>query len=73
MRTRFGWIVKLCCKSSQGIDEFRSEGGAVNESSNAVRVRIGGCWDVDIFKEMIVGVAANNYVNSRIEQHGIPR
>jgi hypothetical protein len=49
------------------------QGRVVNESSNAVRVRIGGCWDVDIFKEMIVGVAANNYGNSRIEQHGIPR
>jgi hypothetical protein len=48
-------------------------GRVVNESSNAVRVRIEGCWDVDISKEMIVGVAANNYMNSRIEKHGNSR
>jgi hypothetical protein len=48
-------------------------GRVVNESSNAVRVRIEGRWDVDIFKEMIVGVAADNYVNSRIEKHGNSR
>ena len=47
------------------------QGRVVNELSNAVRVRIGGgCWDVDIFKETIVGVTADNYVNSRIEHHG---
>jgi hypothetical protein len=48
-------------------------GRVVDESSNAVRVRIEGCWDVDIFKEMIVGIAADNYVNSRIEQSGSSR
>jgi hypothetical protein len=36
-------------------------GLVVNESGDALRFRIGGCWDVDIFKEMIVGVEADNY------------
>lgn len=36
-------------------------GLVVNESSNAFRVRIEGCWDLDIFKEMIVPVEAINY------------
>jgi hypothetical protein len=33
----------------------------VNESSDILRFRIDGRWDVDIFKEMIVGVEADNY------------
>ena len=36
----------------------------INESSNALRVRIDGRWDVDIPKEMIVRVEADN--------HGVP-
>jgi len=48
-------------------------GRVVNESSNTVRVRIEGRWDVDIFKEMIVEVAADHHVNSHIEQHGDSR
>jgi hypothetical protein len=36
-------------------------GLVVNESGDVLRFRIGGCWDVDIFKEMIVGVEADNY------------
>jgi hypothetical protein len=33
----------------------------VNESSDILRFRIDGRWDVDIFKEMIVEVEADNY------------
>jgi hypothetical protein len=47
-------------------------GRGVNESSNAVRGRFEGCWDVDTFKGMTVRVTVENYVNSRIEQHGSP-
>jgi hypothetical protein len=33
----------------------------VKESNDILRFRIDGLWDVDIFKEMIVGVEADNY------------
>jgi two-component system, chemotaxis family, chemotaxis protein CheY len=35
-------------------------GQLVRESSDALRVRIEGCWDVDIFKEMILRVDADH-------------
>ncbi|MFZ0212559.1 MAG: hypothetical protein WBE20_16245 [Candidatus Acidiferrales bacterium] len=35
-------------------------GHIVNESSNALRFRIDGRWEVDIFKEMILRVEADN-------------
>jgi CheY-like chemotaxis protein len=35
-------------------------GQALCESTNALRVRLEGCWDVDIFKEMIVRVDPDN-------------
>ena len=45
-------------------------GYVVKESSDALRVRLEGCWDIDIFKEMIVGVNADLYGNSRAVQVG---
>ena len=33
----------------------------VNESNNALRFRVDGGWDVDIYKEMILRVEADNY------------
>lgn len=36
-------------------------GLVVNESGDVLRFRIDGRWEVDIFKEMIVGVEADNY------------
>ena len=45
----------------------------VKESSDALRVRLEGCWDVDIFKEMIVGVNADLYGSSRAQQVGTSR
>ncbi len=33
----------------------------VNESSNALRFRLDGGWEVDIYKEMILRVEADNY------------
>ena len=35
-------------------------GRVVSESSIAVRFRLDGCWDVDIFKEMILRVDTDN-------------
>src|SRR6476660_8093816 len=44
-------------------------GLVVNESNNALRFRLDGCWDVDIYKEMILRVEADDYevfpLNSR--------
>src|SRR5260370_2760323 len=36
-------------------------GLVVNESNNALRFRVDGGWDVDIYKEMILRVEADNY------------
>jgi hypothetical protein len=36
-------------------------GLVVNESDDVLRFRLNGCWDVDIFKDMIVGVEADNF------------
>jgi hypothetical protein len=36
-------------------------GLVVNESNNALRFRLDGGWEVDIYKEMILRVEADNY------------
>jgi hypothetical protein len=36
-------------------------GLVVNESNNALRIRLDGVWEVDIYKEMILRVEADNY------------
>jgi hypothetical protein len=36
-------------------------GLVVSESNNALRFRLDGCWDVDIYKEMILRVEADDY------------
>jgi hypothetical protein len=36
-------------------------GLVVNESDDVLRFRLNGCWDVDISKDMIVGVEADNF------------
>jgi hypothetical protein len=41
-------------------------GLVVNESNNALRFRLDGGWDVDIFKEMILRVEADNYEASQL-------
>jgi hypothetical protein len=41
-------------------------GLVVNESNNALRFRLDGGWEVDIYKEMILRVEADNYVAFRL-------
>ena len=36
-------------------------GTIVGESDRAIRFRIGECWDIDIFKTMILAVEEENY------------
>jgi hypothetical protein len=36
-------------------------GVVVNESDNSLRFRLDGCWEVDIYKDMILRVEADNY------------
>jgi CheY-like chemotaxis protein len=43
-----------------GASRVLLRGRLVRELSNALRVRIEGCWDVDIFKEMILRVDADH-------------
>jgi hypothetical protein len=44
-----------------GKSQVPLRGQVVNESSMAVRFRLDGCWDVDIFKEMILRVEADTH------------
>lgn len=44
-----------------GKSQVPLRGQVINESSIAVRFRLDGCWDVDIFKEMILRVEADTY------------
>jgi hypothetical protein len=41
-------------------------GVVVNESNNALRFRLDGCWEVDIYKDMILRVEADNYEAFRL-------
>jgi hypothetical protein len=38
-------------------------GVILGESDQAIRFRIGECWDIDIFKTMILAVEEDNYPN----------
>lgn len=38
-------------------------GKIVGESAEAVRLRVGDGWDVDIYKAMILGVEEDNWVS----------
>jgi len=40
----------------------------VNESNNALRFRLDGGWEVDIYKEMILRVKADNYENFQLRK-----
>jgi len=35
-------------------------GKMLSETNDVVRVRIADCWDVDIFKSMVVGIEHDN-------------
>jgi hypothetical protein len=37
-------------------------GKMLSETSDVVRVRIADCWDVDIFKSMVVGIEHDTQV-----------
>src|SRR4029077_4572235 len=45
-------------------------GLVVNESNNALRFRLDGCWEEDIYKEMIVRVEGDNYESFRLRYWG---
>jgi CheY-like chemotaxis protein len=45
-----------------GASRVPLRGQLMSESNDALRVRLEGCWDVDIFKEMILGVDADKPV-----------
>lgn len=57
----FGQPVVL--QVSVGETRVPLHGVIVSESSDAVRFRIGGGWDVDIYKAMILAVEEDNWVS----------
>jgi hypothetical protein len=46
-------------------------GLVVNESNTALRFRLDGCWDVDIYKEMILRVEAENCEAFQLRNWGV--
>ena len=61
-KTYSDWLgrqVVLQLKAGESLVPLR--GLVVNESNNALRFRLDGCWEVDIYKEMILRVEADNY------------
>jgi len=53
-KTYSDWLgrqVVLQIKAGESLVPLR--GLVVNESNNALRFRLDGCWEVDIYKEMI--------------------
>ncbi len=46
-------------------------GLVVNESNNALRFRLDGCWDVDIYKEMILRVESDSYAAFQLRNWGV--
>ena len=54
----FGRKVVLQIEAGESLVPLR--GLVVNESNNALRFRVDGGWDVDIYKEMILRVEADN-------------
>lgn len=56
------WIGRqVVLQIESGDSRVPLRGRVVNESNRAVRFRLDECWDVDIFKEMILRVEADNY------------
>jgi hypothetical protein len=61
-KTYSDWLgrqVILQIKAGESLVPLR--GLVVHESNNALRFRLDGCWEVDIYKEMILRVEADNY------------
>jgi len=61
-KTYSDWLgrqVVLQLKAGESLVPLR--GLVVRESNNALRFRLDGCWEVDIYKEMILRVEADNY------------
>ena len=61
-KTYSAWLgrqVVLQIEAGESLIPLR--GLVVNESNNALRFRVDGGWEVDIFKEMILRVEADNY------------
>ena len=61
-KTYSDWLGRqVVLQVEAGESRVRLRGRVVNESNNALRFRLDGRWDVDIYKEMILRVEADNY------------
>jgi len=60
-KTYSGWLGRqVVLQVDAGESQVPLRGRVLNESPDALRFRLEGRWDVDIFKEMIVRVEADN-------------
>jgi len=60
-KTYSAWLGRqVVLQIESGESRVPLRGRVLNESTNALRFRLDGRWDVDIFKEMIVRVEADN-------------
>jgi len=61
-KTYSDWLgrqVVLQIKAGESLVPLR--GLVVDESNNVLRFRLDGCWEVDIYKEMVLRVETDNY------------
>jgi hypothetical protein len=70
-KTYSDWLGRqavLQIKAGESLIPLR--GLVVKESNNALRFRLEGCWEVDIYKEMILRVEADNYEAFQLRNWG---
>jgi hypothetical protein len=70
-KTYSDWVGRqavLQIKAGESLIPLR--GLVVKESNNALRFRLDGCWEVDIYKEMILRVEADNYEAFQLRNWG---
>jgi RNase P/RNase MRP subunit p29 len=61
-KTYSDWLGRqVVLQIEAGESRIPLRGRVVNESNNALRFRLDECWDVDIYKEMILRVEADDY------------
>jgi hypothetical protein len=61
-KTYSDWLGRqVVLQIEAGESSIPLRGLVVTESNNALRFRLEGCWEVEIYKEMILRVEADNY------------
>lgn len=65
LRSAFATWVGQTVILQVAVGEFRVplRGVILDESDAAIRFRVGECWEIDIFKDMVLAVEEDNFPN----------